>query len=141
MENRFNFVERYAPLSPLRDTIVEIDSDRFLVAPENLLSVNVQDDHAVVWYKNDGEDSPRYAQMADFLTYREITAMLLPIDLPWGTPCPSDLLAVLEVAPEEVLVAFATWAGDFHPERYPSTREVWGWLNAFWGTERRWRWR
>ncbi len=42
-------------------------------------------------------------------------------------------LVVLECAPEEALVAYATWAGDFHPERYPSVRETWGWLNRQWG--------
>ena len=133
MSNRFNFVERFAPLSSLQGTVVEIDSDKFLVAPENLISVNVQPDHAVVWYKADGEDFPRYAQMGEFVTYRQVMTALLPLDLPWGTSCPSDLLAVLECAPEEVLVAFATWAGDYNPERYPSTREVWRWLNSKFG--------
>ena len=136
MSNRFNFVERYAPLSSLQGTVIEIEADRFIIAPENLISVNVQDDHVLVWYQNEGEDLPRYAQMADFLTYRQVVAMLLPIDIGWGTPCPQDLLAVLETAPEQVLVAFATWAGEFDPDRYPSTREVWQWLNAVWGPSR-----
>ena len=136
MVNRFNFVERFAPLSSLQNTIIEIDADKFLIAPEGMVSCNLQDDHAVVWYQNEGEDFPRFAQLGDFWTYRQVSAALLPIDLGWGTPCPEDLLAVLEVAPEEVLAAFATWAGDFHPDRYPSTREVWKWLNAVWGPSR-----
>lgn len=133
MENNFNFVERFAPLSSLQGTVVEFDHDRFIIAPEGMISCNLQDDHVVVWYKNEGEDSPRFAQLGDFWSYRQVVATLLPIDLPWGTECPQDLLAVLESAPEEALVAYATWAGDFHPERYPSVRETWGWLNRQWG--------
>ena len=133
MENRFNFVERFAPLSSLQMTIVEFDDGRFVMAPENLISVNDQDDHAVVWYQNEGEDYPRFAQMDEFVNYRQVATALLPIDLPWGTAVPQDLLAVLELAPQEVLVAYATWAGDFHPERYPSVRETWEWLNRQWG--------
>ena len=133
MENNFNFVERFAPLSRLQATVVEITPDRFIIAPEGLISCNIQDDHVVVWYKNEGEDSPRFAQMGEFVNYRQVATALLPIDLPWGTEFPADLLAVLESAPEEVLVAYATWAGDFHPERYPSVRETWGWLNRQWG--------
>ena len=133
MENRFNFVERFAPLSSLQGTVVEIDQDKFLIAPENLISCNIQDDHAVVWYKNDGEDAPRFAQMGDFVTYRQVITALLPIDLPWGTAVPEDLLAVLECAPEEVLVAYATWAGDFDNDRYPSALETWGWLYSKFG--------
>ena len=133
MENRFNFVERFAPLSSLQMTVVELDDGRFVLAPENLISCNIQPDHAVVWYQNEGEDYPRFAQLGEFVNYRQVATALLPIDLPWGTECPADLLAVLEVAPEQVLVAYATWAGDFHPERYPSVRETWGWLNRQWG--------
>ena len=133
MQNHFNFVERFAPLSSLRMTVIEIDQDKFLVAPEGLISCNVQPDHAVVWYQNSGEDLPRFAQLGEFVTYRQVMTALLPIDLPWGTAAPQDLLAVLECAPEEVLVAYAAWAGDFHPERYPSVRETWGWLNRQWG--------
>ena len=140
MENRFNFVERFAPLSSLQATVVEIDSDKFLIAPENLISCNIQDDHAVVWYKNDGEDAPRFAQMDEFVTYRQVMTALLPLDLPiglpWGTTCPEDLLAVLEVAPQEVLVAFATWAGELHEDRYPTVKECWVWLNRQWGPSR-----
>ena len=133
MENSFNFVERFAPLSSLQMTVVELDDGRFVLAPENLISCNIQPDHAVVWYQNEGEDYPRFAQLGEFVNYRQVATAILPIDLPWGTAVPQDLLAVLELAPEEVLVAYATWAGDFHPERYPSVRETWEWLNALWG--------
>ena len=133
MENRFNFVERFAPLSSLQMTVVELDDGRFVLAPENLISCNIQPDHAVVWYQNEGEDYPRFAQLGEFVNYRQVMTALLPIDLPWGTECPADLLAVLELAPEEVLVAYATWAGDFDPDRYPTTRETWAWLNRQWG--------
>ena len=133
MENRFNFVERFAPLSSLQMTIVEFDDGKFIIAPEAMISCNLQDDHVVVWYKNEGEDSPRFAQMSEFVDYRQVMTALLPIDLPWGTECPQDLLAVLEVAPEEVLVAYATWAGDFDTERYPSVRETWEWLYSRFG--------
>ena len=133
MSNVFNFIERFCPLSSLQGTIVEIGPDRFVIAPAGTISCNIQDDHAVVWYKNEGEDSPRFAQMGEFVTYQQVATAILPIDLPWGTAVPQDLLAVLESAPEEVLVAYATWAGDFHPERYPSVRETWEWLNALWG--------
>ena len=133
MNNNFNFVERFAPLSSLQMTIVEFDDGRFIIAPEGMISCNLQDDHVVVWYQNEGEDSPRFAQMGEFVTYRQVMTALLPIDLPWGTEFPADLLAVLELAPEEVLVAYATWAGDFDTERYPSVRETWAWLNGQWG--------
>ena len=133
MQNQFNFVERFAPLSSLQMTVVEFDDGRFIVAPEGMLSCNLQADHVLVWYKNEGEDSPRFAQLGEFVTYRQVMTALLPIDLPWGTECPADLLAVLELAPEEVLVAYATWAGEFNPERYPSVRETWSWLNSQWG--------
>ena len=136
MENRFNFVERFAPLSRLQMTVVELDDGRFVMAPEGMISCSLQDDHVVVWYKNTGEDSPRFAQMGEFVSYRQVATALLPIDLPWGTAVPQDLLAVLEMAPEEILVAYATWAGDFHPDRYPSVRETWEWLNVLWGPVR-----
>ena len=134
MENRFNFVERFAPLSSLQMTVVEFDDGRFVMAPENIISCNLQDyDHVVVWYQNEGEDSPRFAQLDEFVNYRQVMTALLPIDLGWGTGFPADLLAVLELAPQEVLEAYATWAGDFHPERYPNVRETWAWLNRQWG--------
>ena len=136
MQNRFNFVERFAPFSSLQMTIVEMDDGRFVMAPENLISCNLQDDHMVFWYKNEGEDSPRFARLGEFVNYRQAMTALLPIDLPWGTAVPQDLLAVLELAPEEVLVAYATWAGEFNPERYPSVRETWEWLNSQWGEMR-----
>ena len=133
MENRLNFVERFAPLSSLQMTVVEVAPDRFVMAPEGLISCNFQEDHVLVWYKNPGESLPRFAQLGEFVSYQQVATALLPIDLPWGTECPADLLAVLECAPEEVLVAYATWAGDFVTERYPSVRETWDWLNRQWG--------
>ena len=133
MENRFNFIERFCPLSSLQGTVVEFGPDRFIIAPEGMISCSLQDDHVVVWYQNPGEDSPRFAQMGEFVNYRQVMTALLPIDLGWGTECPADLLAVLELAPQEVLVAYATWAGDFDTERYPSVRETWEWLNRQWG--------
>ena len=133
MNNVFNFVERFAPLSSLQATVVEFDDGRFIVAPEGMISCSIQPDHAVVWYQNEGEDYPRFAQMGEFVSYRQVATAILPIDLPWGTAVPQDLLAVLESAPEQVLVAYATWAGDFDTERYPSVRETWEWLNALWG--------
>ena len=133
MQNRFNFVERFAPFSNLQGTVVEFSDDKFIIAPENMISCNLQEDHAVVWYQNDGEDLPRFAQMGEFVTYRQVMTALLPIDLPLGTAVPKDLLAVLESAPEEVLVAYATWAGDFDTDRYLTVRETWGWLNANFG--------
>ena len=136
MQNQFNFVERFAPLSSLQMTVVEFDDGRFVMAPEGLISCNFQDDHVVVWYKNEGESLPRFAQLGDFVSYQQVATALLPIDLGWGTECPADLLAVLETAPEEVLVAYATWAGDFDTERYPNVRETWAWLNRQWGEMR-----
>ena len=136
MTNVFNFVERFAPLSSLQGTVVEFDHNKFIIAPEGMISCNLQDDHAVVWYKNEGEDLPRFAQMGEFVDYQRVMTALLPIDLPWGTAVPEDLLAVLECAPEEVLVAYATWAGDFDTERYPSVVETWGWLYSKFGQQR-----
>ena len=133
MNNHFNFVERFAPLSNLQMTVVELDDGRFIMAPEGMISCNNQNDHVVVWYKNEGETLSRFAQLGEFVNYRQVMTALLPVDLPWGTGFPADLLAVLELAPEEVLVAYATWAGDFHPDRYPSVRETWEWLNRQWG--------
>lgn len=133
MSNVFNFVERFAPLSSLQGTVVEFNPDKFIIAPEGMISCNLQDDHVVVWYQNEGEDLPRFAQMSEFVDYQRVMTALLPIDLPWGTAVPQDLLAVLESAPDEVLVAYATWAGDFDTERYPSVRETWGWLNSKFG--------
>lgn len=136
MQNSFNFVERFAPLSSLQNTVVQFDHDRFIIAPEGMISCNLQEDHVVVWYKNPREDLPRFAQMGEFVNYRQVMTALLPIDLPWGTAVPQDLLAVLESAPEEVLVAYATWADDFDTDRYPSVRETWEWLNSQWGPAR-----
>ena len=133
MTNVFNFVERFAPLSSLQSTVVEFDPDKFIIASEGMISCSLQDDHVVVWYKNPGEDLPRFTQMGEFVNYRQVMTALLPIDLPWGTAVPQDLLAVLECAPEEVLTAYATWAGDFDTERYPSVVETWGWLYSKFG--------
>lgn len=133
MQNRFNFAERFAPLSSLRATIVKFSDDKFIIAPDGMISCNLQEDHVVVWYHVPGEDRPRFAQMGEFVDYQRVMTALLPIDLPWGTAVPEDLLAVLESAPEEVLVAYATWAGDYNPERYPNVRETWEWLNANFG--------
>lgn len=136
MENRFNFVERFAPLSSLQGTVVEFNPDKFIIAPEGMVSCNLQDDHVVVWYQNDGEDSPRFTQIGEFVDYQRVMTALLPIDLPLGTAVPKDLLAVLESAPEEVLVAYAIWAVGFSSERYPNVRETWGWLNSKFGQQR-----
>ena len=133
MNNNFNFIECFAPLSSLQGTIVEFDHNKFIIAPEGMISCNLQDDHAVIWYKNPGEDLPRFAQMGEFVNYRQVATALLPIDLGWGTECPADLLAVLELAPQEVLEAYATWAGEVNPERYPSVRETWDGLTRQWG--------
>ena len=133
MSNTFNFVARFCPLSSLQGTIVEFDNGKFIIAPEGMISCNFQPDHIVVWYKNEGETLPRFAQLGEFVNYRQVMTALLPIDLPWGTEFPADLLAVLELAPQEVLDAYATWAGDSHPGRYPNVRETWGWLNRQWG--------
>ena len=47
MGNRFNFIERFVPLSSLQLTIVEFDDGRFIVAPEGLISCSLQDDRVV----------------------------------------------------------------------------------------------
>ena len=130
-----NFIERFAPLSSLQGTVVEFDHNKFIVAPDGMISCNLQDDHAVVWYQNEGEDFPRFTQMGEFVNYRQVMTALLPIDLPWGTAVSEDLLAVLESAPEEVLVAYATWAAGFSSERYPNVRETWWWLNSKFGSQ------
>ena len=58
MTNNFNFVARFCPLSSLQGTVVEFDHNKFIVAPEGMISCNLQDDHVVVWYQNEGEDLP-----------------------------------------------------------------------------------
>ena len=95
-----NFIERFAPLSNLQATVLEIDSNTFAILPEGAVSWTVQEDATVVWYKDCGQ--LRFVQVPQntYLSYAQ---------------------------------AFAAWAGDSNPERYPSTREVWGWLNATWG--------
>src|SRR5574344_388956 len=128
-----HFIERFAPLSCLQATVLEIDSNTFAILPKGATSWQVQDDHIVVWYK-DG-DMPRFVQIGhgEYLTYAEAFAALAPINVPIGDTISPDLMAVLESAPNEVLAAFAAWAGDYNPERYPSKREVWRWLNANFG--------
>ena len=133
MENNFNFVERFAPLSSLQGTVVEFDHDRFIIAPEGMISCNLQEDHVVVWYKDGDRFGFVQVGQADYLNYAQAFAALVPIDVPRAATVSPDLMAVLESAPDEVLQAFAAWAGDYNPERYPSTREVWGWLNHTWG--------
>ena len=129
-----NFIERFAPLSRLQATVLEIDSNTFVLLPEESVSWYVHDDHTVVWYKDGGK--PRFVQVpqSTYLSYAQAFAVLLPIDVSYGDTISTDLVAVLEIAPDEVLTAFAAWAGDYNPERYPSQREVWGWLNANFGT-------
>jgi hypothetical protein len=68
-----------------------------------------------------------------YLNYAQTFAALVPINVPYRDTVSTDLMAVLECAPDEVLAAFAAWAGDYNPERYPSQREVWGWLNHTYG--------
>lgn len=121
-----NFIERFAPLSRLQATVLEIGPDTFALLPEGAVSWTVQDDHTVVWYKDGGK--PRFTQVPrdTYLNYAQAAAVLLPIDVSYGDTISTDLVAVLEIAPDEVLAAFAAWAGDYNPERYPSQREVWG---------------
>ena len=130
-----NFIERFAPLSGLQATVLEIDSNTFAILPEGTVSWTVQEDHTVVWYQN--QDGLHFAQIGQdaYLTYHQAFAALVPIDVPWAATVSPDLMAVLESAPDEVLQAFAAWAGDYNPERYPSTREVWGWLNHTYGVQ------
>lgn len=129
-----NFIERFAPLSRLQATVLEIGPDTFALLPEESVSWQVHDDHTVVWYKD--SDKPRFVQVGQdtYLSYAQAAAVLLPLDVSYGDTINTDLMAVLEIAPDEVLAAFAAWAGDYNPERYPSQREVWGWLNANFGT-------
>ena len=82
MTNTFNFVERFAPLSSLQGCVVEFDNGKCIIAPEGMISCNLQDDHVVVWYKNEGEDLPRFAQMGEFVSYQQVATAILPIDLP-----------------------------------------------------------
>lgn len=95
MQNQFNFVERFAPLSFMEMTVLEISEDKFIMAPADLISWSVQDDHVVVWYQNEGEDSPRFAQLGEFVNYRQVMTALLPIDLSLGTEFPKTSLRCL----------------------------------------------
>lgn len=131
-----NFIERFAPLSRLQATVLEIDGDTFAILPEGAVSWTVQDDHTVVWYK-DG-DKFRFVQVGQdtYLSYAQAAAVLLPLDVSYGDTISPDLVAVLESAPVEVLQAFAEWAWDYNPERYPSVVETWGWLYSRFGQQR-----
>ena len=131
-----NFIERFAPLSRLQATVLELSPDSFAILPEGAVSWTVQEDHVVVWCK-DG-DKFGFVQVGQdtYLSYAQAFAALVPIDVPWSATISPDLMAVLEIAPDEVLAQFAEWAGDYIPERYPSTREVWGWLNSQFGGQR-----
>ena len=128
-----NFIERFAPMSNLPATVLEINPDKFAFLPEGAVSWSVQPDHTVVWYRD--VSGTHFAQIgeADYQNYAQAFAALVPIDVPWGATISPDLMAVLSSAPDEVLAEFAAWAGDYNPERYPSTREVWGWLNHTYG--------
>ena len=132
-----NFIERFAPMSRLQATVLEIDGDTFVLLPEDAVSWKVQEDHVVVWYKY-SDETFGFAQVEQvtYLDYAQAFAALVPIDVPLGDTISTDLMAVLECAPEEVLAQFAEWAGDYNPERYPSQREVWGWLNSKFGESR-----
>ena len=116
-----NFIERFAPLSRLQATVLELSPDSFAILLEGAVSWTVQEDHVVVWYKN--RDGIHFAQIGQgtYLSYAQAFASLVPIDVPWGATISPDLMAVLSSAPDEVLAQFADWAGDYNPERYPST--------------------
>ena len=128
-----NFIERFAPLSRLQATVLEIDSNTFAILPEGAVSWTAQEDRVVVWYKDCGQ--LRFAQIgqACYFSYAQAFAALVPINVTVGNVINTDLVAVLEIAPDEVLAAFAAWAGDYNPERYPNVRETWGWLNSKFG--------
>ncbi len=128
-----NFIERFAPLSNLAATVLEIGPDTFALPPETAVSWQVHDDHTAVWYKDGGKFCFVQMPQSTYLSYAQALAVLLPIDVPYKGTISADLMAVLECAPDEVLAAFAAWAGDYNPERYPSQREVWGWLNHTYG--------
>ena len=130
-----NFIERFAPMSNLPATVLEINPDKFVFLPEGAVSWYVHDDHTVVWYKDC--DKFRFVPVrpggSEYLSYAQAFAALVPINISYGDTISPDLMAVLESAPDEVLATFADWAWHYNPERYPSTREVWGWLNHTYG--------
>ena len=128
-----NFIERFAPLSRLQATVLEIDSNTFALLQEESVSWQVHDDHTVVWYKDGDKFCFVQLPQSTYLNYAQTFAALVPINVPYRDTVSTDLMAVLESAPNEVLAAFAAWAGDYNPERYPSQREVWGWLNHTYG--------
>ena len=128
-----NFIERFAPLSRLQATVLELSPDSFALLPEGAVSWTVQEDHVVVWYKDGDKFCFVQLPQSTYLNYAQAAAVLLPLDVSYGDTISTDLMAVLEYAPDEVLAQFAAWAGDYNPERYPSQREVWGWLNHTYG--------
>ena len=128
-----NFIERFTPLSRLQATVLEIGPDTFALLPETAVSWQVHDDHTVVWYKDGDKFCFVQLPQSTYLNYAQTFAALVPINVPYRDTVSTDLMAVLESAPNEVLAAFAAWAGDYNPERYPSQREVWGWLNHTYG--------
>ena len=128
-----NFIERFAPLSRLQATVLEIGPDTFALLPEESVSWHVHEDHTVVWYKDGDKFCFVQLPQSTYLNYAQTFAALVPINVPYRDTVSTDLMAVLESAPNEVLAAFAAWAGDYNPERYPSQREVWGWLNHTYG--------
>ena len=128
-----NFIERFTPLSRLQATVLEIGPDTFALLPETAVSWQVHDDHTVVWYKDGDKFCFVQLPQSTYLNYAQTFAALVPINVPYRDTVSTDLMAVLECAPDEVLAQFAAWAGDYNPERYPSQREVWGWLNHTYG--------
>ena len=128
-----NFIERFAPLSRLQATVLEIGPDTFALLPEESVSWHVHEDHTVVWYKDGDKFCFVQLPQSTYLNYAQTFAALVPINVPYRDTVSTDLMAVLESAPNEVLAAFAAWAGDYNPECYPSQCEVWGWLNHTYG--------
>jgi hypothetical protein len=130
-EKLMNFIERLATI--LDVNAICVSNDAYICIEAEVIRVGIADDHTVVWYKTDV--GPRFVQIgeADYLSYVEAVTALLPIATHRGQTISTDLLAVLSSAPDEVLHAFAEWAESYNPERYPSTREVWGWLNKSFG--------
>ena len=129
-----NFIERFAPLARFQATMLEIDSNTFVILPEGVEEWSIKSDHVVVWYESDVGD-PKRAQIGqdEYLSYSQVVTALLPVEVPEGGTVPDDFMTVLESAPDDVLAQFAAWAGDYNPDRYPSVREAWGWLNSQFG--------
>ena len=129
-----HFIERFAPLSRLQATVLEIGPDTFAILPEEAISWHVHEDHTVVWYKDGGKFRFTQVGSGTYLNYAQMFAVLLPVGgITYGGTISTDLMAVLESAPDEVLQGFAEWAWAYNPERCPSVQETWGWLNSQWG--------